>query len=194
MGKNRKRNKRRKYHNLINVWTHDLEEEQQESSLDKQQQRELQFSCIRQQQGESLDTVSARLLQFCQRFGPVTDVNIRSKHRNSTTSGSSSTSSSVQPLPRLLVGSFGLRLQQQQQQQQSYNQPLDATVEMATAADASRILQQRQSVMFYNRQKGQSTPQLALAASEELGYLRSSSCGSCRGKASQACYCQRYCK
>jgi hypothetical protein len=103
MGKNRKRNIRRRYQKLINVWTHDIEEEHQQSSLDKQQQRELQFSCIGQPVGESLDMVSARLLRFCQRFGPVSDVSIRSRHRD-VTSGVSSTSSSsssrsVQPLP-----------------------------------------------------------------------------------------------
>lgn len=75
----------------------------------------------------------------------------------------------------------------------SWSTPIEAVVEMASAADASKVLDQRQQVMLYNKQQGRSVPQLALPATG-CGLLKASSCISCLGKIGRACSCQRYCK
>jgi hypothetical protein len=166
MGRNSSKNRRRKQRRANAAqWRMQVEEDQQETSLDTQRQRELHFTCVNQA-GFSLVSTLERVRVFCSSVGPVDSV----FHINVNSSNNSS-NSITQP---------------------NRSTAIEAVVEMATAEGAQRILSQRQTVLFFNKQQERPVPQLALPAS--FGFLKSCSCCRCNGRIGRACVCQRYCK
>jgi hypothetical protein len=128
----------------------------------------LQFTCIRRLPGDTDHQLCSRLQKYCSQWGHVVSATL-------TPRTSSSISSLLRPRAEQLPN------------------PVEVIVEMESPAAAQQILQARQQVQFFSKRHSKSTPQQALPAPVDIGYLRSSAC-SCRGRTSVPCSCQRYCK